>query len=61
MQPFCFEFGDRYIDAGHYQIAFRIYTEFNVYTPDPDSIKISRDGDRITVTSDRFAWAGLQR
>ena len=35
MQPFCFDFGDRYFDFGQWRLAFRVYTELNAYTPAP--------------------------
>jgi len=61
MQPFCFDFGDRYFEFGSWQIAFRVYTETNAYTPHPESIKKSTDGNRTVLEADRFGWAGLQK
>ena len=61
MQPFCFEFGDRYFDFGRWQLAFRVYSESNVYTPSPSSFsKSSRDGTTV-LSANEFAWAGLQQ
>ena len=61
MQPFCFDFGDQYFDVGRWQLAFRVYSESNVYTPAPDATSVSNDGDHLTVTANGFAWAGLQQ
>lgn len=61
MQPFCFDFGDRYFDFGQWRLAFRVYTELNAYTPAPDAIRVAQDGARTVVTADSFAWAGLQK
>lgn len=61
MQPFCFEFGDRYFEFGPWQIAFRVYTESNAYTPEPEAIRVSRQGSRTVLEADSFGWAGLQK
>ncbi|MBN1671498.1 MAG: hypothetical protein JXR37_10720 [Kiritimatiellae bacterium] len=61
MQPFNFEFGERYVAIGPWQIAFRVYSEFNVYTPAPDALEQKRDAGKTVITADRFAWAGLQQ
>ena len=61
MQPFCFEFGDRYFEFGPWQMAFRVYTESNVYTPDPAAIAVTTQGRQTILRADSFAWAGLQK
>ncbi|MBI2195363.1 MAG: hypothetical protein HYU36_25560 [Planctomycetes bacterium] len=61
MQPFCFEFGDRFFPIGRWQLAFRVYTESNVYTPSPEAIQVSRDAGRTILSATAFAWAGLQK
>ena len=59
--PFCFDFGDRYIETGDWSLAFRVYTEQNVYTPDPHAVTVKTDGDAVTISADGFAWGGLQQ
>lgn len=61
MQPFNFDFGDRYVDIGPWALAFRVYSESNVYAPDPEVMRITKDGDRTIVAADGYAWAGLQK
>jgi len=61
MQPFNFEFGDKYSEIGPWQIAFRVYSECNAYTPAPDALERKRAAGKTVITADRFAWAGLQQ
>lgn len=58
---FSFDFGDRYMDVNGFQVAFRVYSESNVYTPDPARIKVLRQDDGLEIEADRFSWAGLQQ
>ncbi|MBI4023868.1 MAG: hypothetical protein HY360_02740 [Verrucomicrobia bacterium] len=60
-QPFSFDFGDRFLEVNDWRLAFRVYTEVNVYTPHPDAIRIRKRDDGMVVEADRFAWAGLQQ
>jgi len=58
---YCFDFGDKYTQAGPWSIAFRVFTETNAFTPDPNKLSVTRDGDQLKITSDGFAWGGLQQ
>ena len=61
MHALSFEFGDRYVTFKGYNVAFRVYTLYNVYTPHPSHMKLVSSGGALTVEADAFAWAGLQR
>ncbi len=61
MQPFCFEFGDHFIPFGQWELAFRVYSESNVYALAAESLNIEKDGTTTVITTDSFAWAGLQK
>jgi hypothetical protein len=58
---FSFNFGHRFLPVLNWSAAFLVFTEDNVFTPDPGSIAIANRPDGMTITADRFAWAGLQR
>jgi hypothetical protein len=61
MQPFSFDFGERWFPFGPWRLAFRIYTDRNVYTPAPGRIRAKTRDGVTTLRADAFAWAGLQR
>lgn len=61
MYPFCFEFGDRYFPIGPWRLAFRVYSETNVYTPAPEGMQVRQEGARWQITASTYAWAGLQQ
>jgi hypothetical protein len=61
LPSFNFDFGDHYTQVHGFSIAFRVYSESNVYTPDPTRITVHHRADGIDITSDVFAWAGLQQ
>ena len=61
MQPFCFDFGDPYFRLHRWELAFRIYSEFNVYTPAPEAVEVTREGRKTCISADSMAWAGLQK
>lgn len=60
MQNFNFDFGDPIFDIFDQRCLFRIYTDENVYTPHPNSIKIQSSNSKIEIKADTFAYAGLQ-
>lgn len=59
MQNFNFDFGDRVCEVFDLRCVFRIYTDENVYTPDPSQLSIIQEGNSFIVKSDQFASAGL--
>ena len=61
LTSFNFDFGDRYIEVNDLPIAFRVYSESNVYTPHPERIQIRQVPGAIEIEADGFAWAGLQQ
>lgn len=60
-QSLSFDFGERYVDLAGFSVAFRIYTEENFYTPDPDRMTVTKVDGGVDITADRYAWAGLQQ
>ena len=60
MQDFNYNFGDRYIPVQNIELCFRIYTDENVYTPDPEHLTVTKTDQGLLVTSNYYASAGLQ-
>jgi len=60
IDTYSFDFADRIFDILKWRIAFRIFSEDNVYTPDSQAVRIEKTDAGLTITADRFAWAGGQ-
>ena len=58
---FSFDFGDRFIKVKGWELAFRVFTECNVYMPDPVTLAVESVADGLLVTAPRYAWAGGQQ
>jgi hypothetical protein len=58
---FSFEFGHRFILVCDWPVAFLVYTDENVYTPDPASLSVAPRPGGLTLTAQGFAGAGLQQ
>lgn len=58
---YSFNFGDRRLDYGPWTVSFRVFTENNVYTPDPAGMQVVRRDGGLTSTAHRMAWAGGQQ
>jgi hypothetical protein len=61
LTTFSFEFGHRFVPVRGWAIAFLIYSEDNVYTPDPEALRVTAHPEGILIEADAFAWAGLQQ
>jgi hypothetical protein len=58
---FSFDFGHRFVDVLNWPVAFLVFSEDNVYTPDPETMQITRHPGGLSITASSFAWAGLQQ
>lgn len=58
---FSFEYSQRFIDVREWPVAFLVYTDENVYTPDPASFAIEKRSNGMAISANQFAWAGLQQ
>ncbi|UVI27329.1 hypothetical protein [Paenibacillus spongiae] len=56
-----YDFGDTLVALGELRFAVRLYTESNVYAPDPDRVAITGDERRTVMRADGLCWAGNQR
>ncbi len=59
--PFSFNFGHRFLSILNWSAAFLVFTEDNVFTPDPAGLTIENHPHGMTISAQRFAWAGLQQ
>jgi hypothetical protein len=60
-ETYSFDFGHRFVTIRHWPTAFLVFSEDNVYTPDPGSMRIEQSAGGMTIRADAFAWAGLQQ
>jgi hypothetical protein len=58
---FGYPFGNRVLEAAGFAVSFLVYSEDNVFTPDPGRLKVDVRPDGVVITADRFAFAGLQQ
>jgi hypothetical protein len=58
---YSFDFGHKFLPILGFSAAFLVFTEDNVFTPDPASLQIQHHPWGMTITAGRFAWAGLQQ
>ena len=61
MSVFSYDFSERWFGLGPWHLAFRVYTEENVYTPDPNACDLRELPDGWLIESPRYAWAGGQQ
>jgi hypothetical protein len=60
-QKFSFDFPEPSVAFGDYTFGFLVFTDENTYGLDRATMKVSGTGDALTLTSDRFVWAGGQQ
>src|SRR5689334_18860075 len=58
---FSFDFGHRFIRLRDWPTAFLVFTETNVFTPDPSALVVDERPDGVRISATRLAWAGLQQ
>ncbi len=58
---FSFDFPEPSVVFGDYSFGFLIFTDENAYGLDRAGINVTGDGDALTLTCDRFVWAGGQQ
>ena len=61
MQTLSFDFNERWFDVEPWPMAFRVFTEVNVYTPDPARSQVRQTPEGWVIEADRYAWAGGQQ
>jgi hypothetical protein len=57
---FSFDFPEPSVAFGDYRFGFNIFTNENAYALDRSRMKAESKGDAMTLTCDRFVWAGGQ-
>jgi hypothetical protein len=60
-QKFSFDFPEPSVAFGDYSFGFLVFTDENTYGLDRAAMKITASGDALTLTCDRFVWAGGQQ
>jgi hypothetical protein len=60
-QKFSFDFPEPSVAFGDYSFGFLVFTGENTYGLDRAAMKIDGSGDALTLTCDRFVWAGGQQ
>jgi hypothetical protein len=60
-QKFSFDFPEPSVAFGDYSFGFLVFTDENTYSLDRAAMKVAGDGDALTLTCDRFVWAGGQQ
>jgi hypothetical protein len=61
VQTLSYDSGEAWFDVGPWRLAFRVFTEENLYTPDPKRCRVCESPEGWDITADRFAWAGGQQ
>ena len=61
MHTFSFDFRERWFRFGAWGMAFRVFTDENVYTPATDHCEERTTPDGWVVEAPTYAWAGGQR
>jgi hypothetical protein len=60
-QKFSFDFPEPSVAFGEYTFGFLVFTSENTYGLDRAKMKVSGNGDALTLTCDGFVWAGGQQ
>lgn len=60
-QKFSFDFPEPSVAFGDYSFGFLVFTDENTYGLDRSAVKVTGDGDAMTIVCDRFIWAGGQQ
>ena len=55
-----YDFGDTLIQLKQLQFAVRLFTENNVYAPDPNKVTVSKETNLVSLKADGLSWAGNQ-
>ncbi|MEP6731947.1 MAG: hypothetical protein ABJE10_14970 [bacterium] len=58
---FSFDFPEPSVAVGDYRFGFNVFTGENAYALDRSRMKVESNGDTVTLTCDRFVWAGGQQ
>lgn len=56
-----YDFKDTIITMDDLQFSVRLFTEVNVYSPDPDSLQIEEGQNFVKLKATRLSWAGNQQ
>lgn len=56
-----FDFNDRLIQLGKLRFSVRLFTEKNVYAPDPDFLQIEENEKSASLRATGLSWAGHQQ
>ena len=56
-----YDFNDTIIQLKNLQFSVRLFTEQNVYAPDPDQVIIKENEHSVSLATTGLSWAGNQR
>jgi hypothetical protein len=59
-QKFSYDFPEPSVVFGDYSFGFLVFTDENTYGLDRAAMKVTGNGDALTLVCDRFVWAGGQ-
>jgi hypothetical protein len=60
-QKFSFDFAEPSVTFGDYSFGFLVFTDENTYGLDRSAMKVTGNGDALTIVCDRLVWAGGQQ
>jgi hypothetical protein len=61
MYTFSYDFGECWFNVGHWDLAFRVDTDENCYTPALEASSLMETADGWLLEADSYSWAGGQQ